>query len=110
MLLKKYYKEEYSALFNKIKGIRTPVKNDIITSLLDGKWHSERDLIRMAKKQQYNYLGAVTLGTMVSSINNVVKSNYVEKEFIAGAMHYKISENYIGLTRAAYTKYSFRVY
>lgn len=106
-VLKKYYKPDFSILFRKIKEIDAPVKNDIIIALLDGEWHSETEIIRIAKKQQYRYLGAVTLGTMMNSLNNMLKSNYVEKQFINGELFYKISDNFVGLTRAAYTKYCF---
>jgi hypothetical protein len=105
-ILKNYYKPDYTALFNKIRDIKAPVKNDILVSLLDGNWHSELDLIRIAKKKQ-KYMGAVTLGTMVNSLNHLLKSDYVEKKVIEGKMYYKISDNYVGLTRAAYNKFKF---
>ena len=104
-----YYKPIYHVLFNKIKNIRTPVKNDIIVALLDGNWHSERDIIRIAKRQKHSYMGAVTLGTMISSLNHMLSSNYVEKKIADGELYYKISDNYVGLTRAAYTKYYFSI-
>jgi hypothetical protein len=84
------------------------VKNDILVGLLDGNWHSELDLIRIAKKQQ-KYMGAVTLGTMVNSLNHTLRSDYVEKKVINGKMYYKISDNYVGLTRAAYNKFKFKL-
>jgi hypothetical protein len=105
-LLKKYYRPDYSYLFNKIKDIKTPVKNGILMELLDGNWHSELELIRMAKKKQ-KYMGAVTLGTMVNSLNHSLKNDYVEKKVMDGKLYYKISDNYVGLTRAAYNKYRF---
>ena len=108
-LMKKYYKPSYASMFNRIKGIDAPVKNDIIVALLDGKWHSETDLIRLAKKQQHNYVGPVLLGTMINSLNHMIKNNYVEKQIVDGEMYYKISDNYVGLTRAAYTKYNLNV-
>ncbi|MFW9937132.1 MAG: hypothetical protein ACFFD5_05745 [Candidatus Thorarchaeota archaeon] len=80
------------------------MKNDILVGLLDGNWHSELDLIRIAKKQQ-KFMGAVTLGTMVNSLNHILRNDYVEKKVIDGKLHYKISDNYVGLTRAAYNKY-----
>ena len=107
-LLKKYYKPDYSQLFNKIKDIKTPVKNGILMGLLDGNWHSELELIRIAKKNQ-KYMGAVTLGTMVNSLNHSLKNDYVEKKVFNGKLHYKISDNYVGLTRAAYNKYRFKM-
>jgi len=54
-------------------------------------------------------MGAVTLGTMVNSLNHTLRNNYVEKKLIDGKMHYKISDNYVGLTRAAYNKYRFKL-
>ena len=71
-ILKKYYKPDYSQLFNKLKNIKTPVKNEILISLLDGNWHSELDLIRVAK-QKMKFMGAVTLGTMIHSLNHHLK-------------------------------------
>ena len=107
-ILKKYYRPDYSHLFNKIKDIKTPVKNGILMGLLDGNWHSELELIRIAKKKQ-KYMGAVTLGTMVNSLNHSLKNDYVEKRVMNGKLHYKISDNYVGLTRAAYNKYRFNM-
>ena len=100
----RYYKPKYSILFKKIKDIQTPVKNDLIIALMDGNWHSESNLVRLAKRQQYRYMGIVTLGTMVNSLNHMLNNNYVEKKIINSEMCYKISDNYIGLTRAAYNR------
>jgi DNA-binding PadR family transcriptional regulator len=105
-ILKRYYQPDFSQLFNKIKDIKTPVKKEILMGLLDGNWHSELDLIRVAKRQQ-KYMGAVTLGTMVNSLNKMLKNDYVEKMISEGKMYYKISDNYVGLTRAAYNKQKF---
>lgn len=105
-ILKKYYQPDFSQLFNKIKDIKTPVKKEILIGLLDGNWHSELDLIRIAKRQQ-KYMGAVTLGTMVNSLNKLLKNDYVETRIAEGKMYYKISDNYVGLTRAAYNRQKF---
>ena len=107
-VLKKYYKPNYSQLFNKIKDIKTPVKNEILMSLLDGNWHTELDLIRVAK-QKMRYMGAVTLGTMIHSLNHHLKNDYLEKKMINGKLSYRISDNYVRLTRAAYNKYRFKM-
>ncbi len=107
-ILKKYYKPNYSQLFNKIKDIKTPVKNEILMSLLDGNWHTELDLIRVAK-QKMKYMGAVTLGTMIHSLNHHLNNDYLEKKVINGKLSYRISDNYVGLTRAAYNKYRFKM-
>ena len=107
-ILKNFYKPDYSGLFNKIKDIKTPVKNEILMTLLDGNWHTELDLIRVAK-QKMKYMGAVTLGTMIHSLNHHLKNDYVEKSMINGKLSYRISDNYVGLTRAAYNKYRFKI-
>ncbi|MFX0082832.1 MAG: hypothetical protein ACFE94_13865 [Candidatus Hodarchaeota archaeon] len=96
-----FYKPGYSVLFNKIKDIKTPIKNEILMALLDGQWHSELELIRITKKQ-HGYIGAVTLGTMINSLNHMIKNNYLEKKIVNTKLYYKISDNYVGLTRAAY--------
>ncbi len=98
---KEFYKPNYSRLFNKIKDIRAQIKNDILIALLDGQWHSELDLIRSTKKQ-HSFIGAVTLGTMVHSLNHAIKNNYLQKKIVNGNMFYKISDSFVGLTRAAY--------
>jgi hypothetical protein len=103
-LLKKYYKPDYNLIFNKIKSIRAPTKNKILETLLDGEWHSELEIIRIAKKEQ-QYIGSVTIGTMVHQLNHVLKNNYVEKKVINGKLYYKLADNFVGLTRAAYSKY-----
>jgi len=97
----RFYKPSYSHLFNKIKDIKTPIKNEILIALLDGHWHSELELIRVTKKQ-HGYIGSVTLGSMVSALNHYIKSNYLQKKIVNGKLFYKISDNYVGLTRAAY--------
>lgn len=96
-----FYKPNYSVLFNKIKDIKTPIKNEILMALLDGHWHSELELIRITKKQ-HGYIGSVTLGTMINSLNHMIKNNYLEKKVVNTKLYYKISDNYVGLTRAAY--------
>ena len=104
-VLKKFYKPDYSQLFNKIKEIKAPIKKEILAGLIDGVWHSELDLIRIAKRQ-HKYMGAVTLGTMIHALNHSLKSDYLEKKVVNGKLYYKISDNYVGLTRAAYNKYT----
>jgi hypothetical protein len=98
---KDFYKPNYSILFNKIKDIKAPIKNEILIALLDGQWHSELELIRITKKR-HEFIGAVTLGTMIISLNHMIKNNYLEKKVVNSKLYYKISDNYVGLTRAAY--------
>ncbi len=95
--------QEDSNLLNKIKAIKTPVKNELLVTLLDGEWHSETELIRIAKKEK-NYAGAVLVGTMLNSINAFSQQVFLMKKIYNGEWHFKITENYIGLTRAAFTK------
>ena len=105
-LIKIQFKPEYSNMFKKIKDIEAPIKNDIIIALLDGKWHSETDLIRIAKTQ-HDFMGPVLLGTMINSLNKKMNNNFLEKRSIDGKIFYKLSNNYIGLTRAAFTKFRY---
>ena len=101
--------QENSILFDKIKGIKTPVKNELLATLLDGAWHSESELIRTAKKQR-QYAGAVLVGTMLNSINAFSQNIFLKKKIFNGEWHFKISDNYVRLTRAAYTKSAFKDY
>ena len=101
--------QENSNLFNKIKGIKTPVKNKLLATLLDGSWHSESELIRIAKKQR-QYAGAVLVGTMLNSINAFSQNIFLKKKIFNGEWHFKISDNYVGLTRAAYKKSAYKDY
>ena len=108
--LKSSEEKNYLHLFNKLKDIKRNVKNDLILALLDGNWHSETELVRIAKKQgESKYLGPVTLGTIFSCLNLDLKSNYVEKKVISGEIHYKINENFVALSRAASNRYQFRL-
>ena len=107
-LVKIWFKPEYTNIFQKIKKIKTPEspKNNILMVLLDGQWHSENEIIRITRKE-HRYMGTVTLGIMISNINKNLTTNYLQKKIIDGKVYYKLSDNYIGLTRAAYTKYRF---
>ncbi|MBN1800850.1 MAG: hypothetical protein JW891_05045 [Candidatus Lokiarchaeota archaeon] len=99
--------ESDSKLFNKIKQINTPIKNELLITLLDGQWHPESELIRTAKKER-NYAGAVLVGTMLNSINSLGQDVLLNKKIIDGEWHFKISNNYVGLTRAAFTRTAYR--
>ena len=106
-LIKILYKPEYSNLFNKIKDIRTPAKNHILISLLDGAWHNQHEILRITRKQNgSSYMGSVTLSTMVEALNSLNGNNkYLKKKIVNGKIYYKLSDNYLGLTRAAFTKF-----
>ena len=105
-LMKISFKPEYSNIFNKITSIKEPVKNDILMALLDGKYHSESEIIRIARKN-HQYIGSITLTTMIESLNHQTKNNYVEKKVVNGRIFYKITDNYIGLTKAAFTRFRY---
>ncbi len=107
-LMRICFKPKYTNIFQKIKEINTPEspKNNILMVLLDGQWHSENEIIRITRKQ-HGYMGTVTLRVMISNINKNLTTNYLQKKIINGKVYYKLSDNYIGLTRAAYTKYRF---
>jgi len=107
-ILKEGLKQYDSTLFNKIKEIKTPVKNELLMTLLDGEWHSETELIRIAKRE-HKYAGPVLVGTMINSLNSSFKTSYLKRKIIGGEIHFKISDNYVGLTRAAYTRYQSRI-
>ena len=94
-------------VIQKIKDIKTPVKNDLLMALLDGRWHSENALLKIIRKT-FQYVGSVTLASMTLAINKEFQTNnYLQKKIVNGQIYYKLSENYCGLTRAAYTKYRF---
>lgn len=106
-IMKRYFKPGYQDLFNKIQTINTPLKNDILQALLDGQWHSESEMIKLAKKQERTYVGAVTVGSMINSMNCTISSSYLERKHFDGENWYKISDNYVGLSRAACKKYRY---
>ncbi|TFG22767.1 MAG: hypothetical protein EU529_09470 [Promethearchaeota archaeon] len=107
-LMRIYFKPKYTNIFQKIKEINTPEspKNNILMILLDGQWHSENEIIRITRKQ-HGFMGTVTLQVMISNINKNLTTNYLQKRIVNGNIYYKLSDNYILLTRAAYTKYRF---
>lgn len=107
MLMKILYKPEYSNLFNKIRDIRTPAKNHILICLLDGAWHNQYEILRITRKQDgSSYLGSVTLSSMIEALNSLNGNNkYLKKKIVNGKIYYKLSDNYLGMTRAAFTKF-----
>lgn len=103
-LMKIHFKPEYSNLFREIKQIH-PVKNDILMALLDGNWHSENEIIKVIRKK-HQYMGSVTLASMISSLNRILKKNhYLEKKIIYDKIFYKLSDNYLGLTKTLFTRF-----
>ena len=108
--MKIYFKPEYSNLFKKIQNIQTPVKNDLLVALLDGRWHSDNELLKIIRKK-YQYVGSVTLASITSALNRDFQTNnYLQKKIVSGKVSYKLSDNYLGLTKAAYTRFRFLKY
>jgi hypothetical protein len=103
------FKPEYSNLFQKIKQIDMPVKNDILMSLLDGKWHTESEILKITR-QKCKYMGSITLTSMIDSLNGHAENEYLEKKNVNGRMFYKISDNYVALTRSAFMNFKFKEY
>ena len=103
-LMKIQFKPEYSNLFRKIKNIEIPVKNHILMALLDGNWHTESEILRITRKQN-DSIGAVTLSSMINTLNLQTVNSYLQKKIVNGRLYYKISDNYLGLTKAAFTKF-----
>jgi len=98
-----YYKPNYKVLLNRIQTIKDARKNKLLEIMLDGSWHSENELVRFAKK--FGYMGVVTLSTMITSLKKKINSNFLLKKAINDVNYYKISDNYVGLARAAYSDY-----
>ena len=105
-LMKCAFKPSHSNLFNRIKNLKTPVKNKILMTMLDGKWHGEYEIIRIVR-QHHEYFGSVTLQSMIESLNQITSATYLRKKIVNGKIYYKISNNYLGLVRAAFTKLRF---
>ncbi len=100
-----YYKPNYTMLLNRIQEIKDVRKNKLLEKLLDGEWHSENELVRFARK--FGYIGVVTLGTMINSLKQRIDSKFLVSKSIKDINYYKISDNFVGLARAAYSNYKF---
>jgi len=79
-----------------------------LITLLDGKWHSENEILREAR-QNNSYIGSVTLTSMLNNLNHKTGNGYLRKKIVNRRTYYKISDNYLGLTKAAFTKFRFIV-
>lgn len=106
-LMKIQFKPEYSNIYRKINDIKIPIKNHILMTLLDGKWHTENEILRITRKQN-DSIGSVTLSSMVKNLNLQTVNSYLRKKMVNGRIFYKISDNYLGLTKAAFTKFRFK--
>lgn len=103
---KKLIEEKGKEFLYNLRNIKDPAKSDVIKTLLDGEWHSEKELIRIAKKTRY--MGQVAFGMMMLSFEELVDTGFIQKEVINenGESEYKINDDFVGLARAAYYNYS----
>ncbi|GAB4308138.1 MAG: hypothetical protein Kow0069_06130 [Promethearchaeota archaeon] len=109
--LRPFWDRRYLTLFERVRQIRDPVKLRVLQELLDGRWHDERDLVRLVKK--YRFLGSVGLGTLVDQLLRVVDPEFVEQKDEADRVSgrkYKLNANYVGLTRAAFHTFTRRAF
>lgn len=101
-----FYRPEFRVLFDRVRQIKDPVKLRILQQLLDGEWHDENELVRLAKK--FRYTGSVGLGMMIEQIRRLVDETFVIQEGKPMPMRskYKLNDNFVGLTRAAFHTFS----
>ncbi|MBD3350811.1 MAG: hypothetical protein GF364_04915 [Candidatus Lokiarchaeota archaeon] len=89
-------------LLENIKEIRDGAKNEVIQAMLDGEWHKQTELIRIAKRKRY--LGMVSFGIMMLSIREAINNYFILRKFSHkdGEYVYKIHDKFVGVARAAY--------
>ena len=96
-----YIKERGHALVETFRNIKDKAKNDILRLMLDGEWHKEKDLIRLAKKTRY--MGQVSFGIMMHGLKEIISHQFIFKEVReSGDSYFKVNDRFIGLLRAAY--------
>lgn len=87
-----------------LRSIRDKAKNDVLQEMLDGEWHDEKKLIRIAKKSRY--LGTVSFGMMMYSLKDSICHDFLIKKIMNdGKNYYKIHDNFVGLARAAFSSH-----
>jgi len=108
------YHEELSSqpeIINEIELLRCMqkiedrTKIDVLLQLLDGNWHSESELLRIAKKTR-DFIGSVGFGMLMCSFEDIITKSFLIKRIDPGNTSlFKINENYIALARSAYSQY-----
>jgi hypothetical protein len=104
-----YYDEPESTnvdageLVKSLQNIHDKTKIDVIIRLLDGDWHTESELIRIAKKTR-DFIGVVGFGMLMCSLDDTIAKSFLIKRMQTGTQ-FKINENYIELARSAYSQY-----
>lgn len=92
-------------LLYSLKHITDATKIDVLSELLDGRWHTDAELIRVAKKSR-DFIGAVGFGMLMCSFEDSISKSFLMKKMIPGnTTQFKIHENFIELARAAISKY-----
>ncbi len=92
-------------LLNCLQNIRDKTKIDVLMKLLDGQWHTDYELIRIAKKSR-DFIGVVGFGMLICSIEDTVAKSFLIKKINPGnSSHFKINDNFIELARSAYSQY-----
>ncbi|MHA1897583.1 MAG: hypothetical protein ACTSU2_09340 [Promethearchaeota archaeon] len=100
---------EHVMMMKNIKNIRDKAKSDVIQLLLDGEWHNEKELLRIAKRSRF--IGSVGFGMMIYSINEMVSVDFIiRQKGRIDEYYYKIKDNYIGMARAAFNNYSENIF
>src|SRR5271157_1833682 len=102
--LEPFFKPHYTDLLYRIQGIQDRAKFAVLQQLADGKWHSQMDLMRVARRARF--IGDVGFGMMMRQLQEILLPDFIEIRVAdANEPYFKIQDNYVGLTRAAYYRY-----
>lgn len=99
-----FYKPHYTELLFRIQEIRDRAKIAVLQLLADGQWHSQIDLMRVARRTRF--IGEVSFGMMMDQMRELLGPDFLACSIDSdNERFFKIQDNYVGLTRAAYFKY-----
>ncbi len=102
--LEPYYKPHYSDLLYRIQDIRDRAKTVVLQVLADGAWHSQMDLMRVARRTRF--IGDIGFGMMMEQMREMLGHDFLTcSTGPENERFFKIQDNYVGLTRAAYNKF-----
>jgi hypothetical protein len=88
-----------------LQNIQDRTKIEVLLKLLDGHWHTDAELIRIAKKTR-DFIGVVGFGMLIASFEDTIAKSFLIKKINPGNIsQFKINENFIELARAAYSQY-----
>ncbi len=98
--LEPYYKPHYSDLLFRIQDIRDRAKSAILQVLADGQWHSQMDLMRVARRTRF--IGDIGFSMMLDQMRDMLGLDFLACSIgPENERFFKIQDNYVGLTRAA---------